>query len=143
MIKNNLPSIWWKEVIYFARHTGSGVINTIVGFSVIFSAMWLGFSPIVSNIAGYAIGFMLGFVLSKKFIFRSNGHFVTESMRYLCAFAVSFVFNLLVLHLTLDYLNFHVIPSQITAAISYTLLMYLLTRLFVFNISPSNSNRPQ
>ena len=118
--------------MYIARYTGSGVVNTIVGFIVIFSAMALGFSPTVSNVVGYAVGFTLGFVLSKKFVFRSNGHFVWESVRYLIAFVISFLSNLLVLHLALDYLNIHAVTAQIAAAVSYTVLMYVLTRLFVF-----------
>lgn len=133
MIKNNLTFDWWKEIMYLIRHAGNGVINTIVGFIVIFSAMGLGFSPIVSNVAGYAVGFVLGFVISKKFVFRSNGHFVTESIRYLIAFAISFAFNLLVLRFALLYSNLHVMVSQAVAAVAYTLLMYLLTRFFVFN----------
>ena len=112
---------------------GSGVINTIVGFVVILSAMAVGFSPMISNVLGYAVGFTLGFILSKKFVFRSDGHFVAESIRYLIAFIAAFLFNLLVLHLSLDYLRFNAVIAQVVAAASYTLLMYLLTRLFVFS----------
>ena len=133
MKKNHLTSNCWKEATYITRFAGSGIINTIIGFVVIFSAMALGFSPMVSNVTGYAVGFMLGFVLSKRFVFRSNGHLVTESIRYLAAFLISFLFNLLVLHLALVYLNYHAVVSQVAAAISYTLLMYTLTRLYVFN----------
>jgi putative flippase GtrA len=122
-----------KEAIYIIRHAGSGVINTITGFGVIFYAMRLGFSPAISNAAGFSIGFILGFLLSKKFVFRSNGHFVGETVRYTIAFIVSFIFNLLVLHLAIDYLFFNPATSQIAAASCYTLLMYILTRLFVFN----------
>jgi putative flippase GtrA len=141
MTKNDLTPTWWKEILYIVRHTGSGVINTIVGFIVIFSAMGLGFSPVASNVAGYSVGFIFGFVLSKKFVFRSNGHFVAESIRYLIAFVVSFLFNLLVLRLALNYLNFHVIASQIVAAVSYTVLMYILMRLFVFSITKTDNNK--
>jgi len=137
MTKNNLTSVWWKEATYLTRHAGSGVINTIVGFIVIFSAMALGISPMVSNIAGYAVGFILGFVLSKKFVFRSNGHFKAESIRYLVAFIVSFLFNLLVLRLGIIYFNFSAVVAQVVAAISYTLLMYIQTRLYVFNTTSS------
>jgi len=133
MAVNHLTSKWWKEVTYLTRYVGSGVINTIVGFVVIFYAMDLGFSPIASNVAGYAVGFLLGFVFSKKFVFRSNGHFVAESVRYLIAFVISFMFNLLVLRFSLIYMNFHVVASQIAAAVGYTVLMYILTRLFVFS----------
>jgi len=133
MIKNILTSDWWKEVAYLIRHAGSGVLNTIVGFIVIFSAMALGFPPMVSNVAGYAVGFTLGFVLSKKFVFRSNGHFVAEGVRYFVAFVISFLFNLLVLYVALIYLKFHAVTSQVAAAVSYTMIMYILIRLFVFD----------
>lgn len=126
---------WPKEATYILRYAGSGVINTLVGFAVIFSAMALGFAPVASNIAGYVVGFILGFILSKKFVFRSNGLFVVESVRYLIIFAISFLFNLLVLHLSLTYFSIHVFVSQILAAGSYTVLMYILARLFAFGSS--------
>jgi len=133
MSDNNLPSPnWTKETGYLKRYAGSGIVNTIVGFAVIFLAMAVGFSPIMSNVAGYAIGFILGFVLSKKFVFRSNGYFVAESIRYIVAFIISFLFNLFILHFVLDTLNFNAFAAQVVAAASYTLLMYILTRTFVF-----------
>ena len=128
----HLITNWRKEFLYITRYAGSGAVNTIIGFVVIFSAMAFGFSPVVSNIFGYAVGFILGFVLSKKFVFRSNGHFVAESVRYLIAFIVCFLFNLLVLRLGLIYLNLHVVIAQLVAAIGYTSLMYVIIRLFVF-----------
>ena len=133
MKNNRLTSNWWREAIYFIRYSGAGLINTIVGFIVILSAMALSFSPIISNIAGYTVGFTLGFVLSKKFVFRSNNRFVAESIRYLLAFVISFLINLLVLHIALNNWNFNALASQVVAAIIYTLLMYVLTRFFVFN----------
>ncbi|VAW55446.1 hypothetical protein MNBD_GAMMA05-2478 [hydrothermal vent metagenome] len=133
-MKQNQASGRAIEAKYIARYTGSGVANTVVGFFVILSAMAVGFSPVISNVAGYAIGFILGFVLSKKFIFRSDGHFLTESVRYLLAFIVSFFLNLLVLHLAITYLSIHAVASQLIAAVAYTICMYILTRFFVFDI---------
>ncbi len=130
---------WRREAGYLSRYAGSGVINTIVGFGVIFIAMSVGFSPMVSNIIGYAVGFTLGFVISKKFVFRSNGHVVPESIRYLLAFGISFASNLLVLRVALTYFNLHVVISQLAAAMSYTLIMYLITRHFVFDTTKEKS----
>jgi len=122
------------EAKYVARYTGSGIVNTTVGFLVILSAMAIGFSPVISNISGYAVGFMLGFVLSKKFVFRSDGHFVGESIRYLVAFIISYFLNLFVLYLAITYFNMHPVISQFIAAIAYTACMYIFTRFFVFGI---------
>ena len=60
--------------------------------------------------------------------------FIMESIRYLVAFIISFIFNLIVLYLTLKYFNFNAVLSQIVAAVSYTLMMYILLRLLVFPI---------
>jgi putative flippase GtrA len=130
---NHLVSNWCKEAVYLARYAGSGLVNTIVGFIIIFSAMVMGFSAIVSNVAGYAVGFALGLLLTKKFVFRSNGNSVRESIHYLVAFVISFLINFLVLLIALNYLNLNAVTSQILAGISYTLVMYLLIRFFVFN----------
>ncbi|MDC0598491.1 GtrA family protein [Gammaproteobacteria bacterium] len=134
MKDNNAVTGWLKETVYIARYAGSGVINSVVGFIVIFSVMALGFSPVISNIAGYAVGFFCGFVLSKKFVFRSDGHFVMESVRYLIAFIISFLLNLLVLYVSINYLGVHAVLAQIMAAVAYTVCMYVLARLFVFRV---------
>lgn len=117
------------------RYAGSGSLNTLSGFAVIFLLMWLGVSPFWANVAGYAVGFILGFVLTKNLVFRSNGHFVAESMRYLIAFAIAFLVNLLVLQLSLNGLALHVLAAQLVAACSYTVLMYLLSRVYVFDVA--------
>ncbi|MFN2355896.1 MAG: GtrA family protein, partial [Desulfopila sp.] len=137
MEKNNFASHFRNEAAYIARYSGSGVVNTIFGFFVIFIAMALGVPPVISNIVGYTVGFTSGFVLSKKFVFRSSGHFVGESIRYLVAFIVSFLFNLFVLYIALTYLEIHAVVSQIVAAVSYATLMYILTRIYVFDNEPA------
>lgn len=132
MSDTNDGSKWWREAAYLARYAGSGILNTLVGFFVIFSAMAVGVSPLCSNIFGYFVGFILGFVVSKKFVFRSNGHFVAESIRYLFSFIISFFLNFFVLYVSLNYFLMHAVISQVMAAISYTFLMYVMTRLYVF-----------
>lgn len=128
-----MPSHWIREFIYILRYGSSGVVNTVVGFIVIFSALAVGFSPITSNVLGYGVGFFLGFVFSKKFVFRTNGHFVAESIRYLIVFLISFIFNLFILRFSLNYLNLNVMISQGLASTGFTVLMYLFTRIYVFN----------
>lgn len=120
-----------SESALLARYAGSGALNTVAGFAVIFTLMALGFSPYIANIGGYLVGFILGFVVSKKFVFRSNGHFVGESVRYLLAFLVCFCLNLLTLRVVLAQTN--AFAAQLVAAVVYTGAMYLFTRWFVFS----------
>lgn len=124
-------SRWRSESAFLGRYAGSGALNTVAGFAVIFALMALNFSPFIANIGGYLAGFILGFVVSKKFVFRSNGHFVGESIRYLIAFLICFVLNLLTLKLALTQVT--ALLAQLLAAVVYTGTMYLFTRYFVFS----------
>jgi len=112
----------------------SGVLNTIVGFAVIFLLLWLGMTATLANSGGYLVGLLLGFFTSKKFVFRSKGHFTTEGMRYLLAFAISFAINQLVLQIMLNLFHWNAGFAQLPATATFTILMYLLTRWFVFNV---------
>jgi len=125
-------SKWQTESGYFGRYAGSGVLNTLVGFSAIFILMALGLSPILANIGGYLFGLILGFFLSKKLVFHSEGHVTSESLRYLAAFLVCFFLNLIVLQFALNVLRWNAVLAQFFAAAVYTIIMYLLSRLLVF-----------
>ena len=126
-------SKWRGEWGYLGRYIGSGAINTLIGFAVIFATMGIGLSPINANVAGYTVGFILGFVLSKKIVFRSGGSIITESARYLIAFFVAFAVNLFTLNIALGWIHLQPLLAQVCAAATYTVTMYLLARYFVFH----------
>lgn len=128
-----------SETALLVRYAGSGALNTIVGFAVIFALMWMGFSPYTANMVGYMTGFILGFVVSKKFVFRSDGHFVGESIRYLLAFLICFFLNLATLQFVWMVMRTNVFFAQLMAAVVYTGAMYLFARWFVFNISKNDT----
>lgn len=119
--------------MYLGRYAGSGALNTLAGFAVIFALTALKFSPFIANIGGYLVGFILGFVVSRKFVFRSNGHFVGESIRYLVAFLICFGLNLATLQISLTIFHLNALLAQLLAAVVYTGTMYLFTRWYVFS----------
>ncbi len=125
-------STWSAEAGYLARYLGGGLLNTALGFAVIFLAMWLGMPPIGANVAGYAVGFVLGFIVSRKLVFRSNGTVTAESGRYLIAFALAFLANLGAVTGAMHLTDLNPYLAQLLGAGVYTACMYLLSRLFVF-----------
>tara|TARA_A200000113_G_scaffold213178_1_gene215371 strand:- start:142 stop:546 length:405 start_codon:yes stop_codon:yes gene_type:complete len=131
---------WRSESNYLSRYVGSGALNTIIGWSVIFLLMAIGTSPILANISGYLLGLVLGFVISKNFVFRSAGTARDEGKRYFIAFVISFIFNLLALQFSLEVLHWNQNVAQVVAAITYTVFMYFLSLHFVFepNKEPYN-----
>jgi len=133
-------SKWQTEAVYLGRYAGSGALNTLIGFSVIFLLMSLGITPIFANIGGYFFGLILGFFISKKLVFRSNGHIASESLRYLAAFLVCFFLNLIVLQISLGILHWNAYFAQLLATATYTIFMYLLSRFLVFRAGISSSH---
>lgn len=132
-------SKWRSETGYLARYAGSGAVNTLVGFAVIFFLMGIGVGAKVSNVVGYSVGFFLGFVLSKKMVFRSQGRLVGESVRYLIAFLLAFGVNMLILNFLLYLPSVNAFMAQLVAAAGYTIAMYTFGRYFVFRPSASDS----
>lgn len=126
---------WRYESDFIGRYLGSGAINTMLGFAVIFSMTALDISPYLANIAGYAVGLALGFWLTRLFVFRSNGRVIREVWCFAFAFGISWLLNLFILWLSMVYLDIKPMIAQFIAAGGYSMSMYLLGRLFVF--SPS------
>ena len=125
-------SRWRAESAYLGRYATVGLVNTVGGFAIIFALTWLGYHALVANVAGYAFGFTLGFVLSKIWVFRASGPIRTEGMRYALAFSAAFVANLLTLQLGLSVLELSPLVAQGLAIFVYSGGMFLLSRLFVF-----------
>jgi len=135
-------SRWRSESALLTRYAGSGAVNTIAGVGSIFILMKLGASPVLANVGGYAIGLILSFALSKKLVFRSDGHVAAESLRFLVAFALCFAANLAVLHASVNLIGLNAGLSQLVAAASYAALMYFVARWYVFKSTakPSKSH---
>jgi len=131
-------SKWRLESGYLARYMGSGLVNTVVGFGVIFLLTRLGVPALASNVAGYAVGLLLGFTVSKKFVFRSKaGTGNKEAVRYLAAFATAFLANLTVVSMALHLQALGPYFAQVLGVATYTVCMYLLSRYVVFREPPS------
>jgi putative flippase GtrA len=115
----------------FGRYSFAGIVNTAVGYGIIFGAMALGFSPYVSNLAGYMVGLCCSFLLNKHLVFLGRGSSLCEGGRFLAAFVIAYLLNLGLLHLCLKAGIGH-FAAQILAGILYLIAMFLLLRTWVF-----------
>jgi len=85
-----------------SRFLSVGVLNTALGYAVIFACMFAGVDPIVSNAIGYAAGLVASFALSKLWVFRSPGRGTHEAARYVVAFGAAYSANVAALWLALE-----------------------------------------
>jgi putative flippase GtrA len=110
-----------------------GFVNTIVGLLVIYACKWLlGMGDISSNMVGYGIGIIIGFMLNKRWTFEHSGKLAPAFLRYLAVLASAYLINLTVVIYAINSLHLNGYLSQALGVIPYTVINYLGSRFFAF-----------
>jgi putative flippase GtrA len=117
--------------ILLAKYSVAGLVNTLVGYAVIFACMAGGLGPTVSNLLGYCVGFITSFVQSRHWVFRSRGAVVGDGLRFIPAFLVAFAVNFLVLQAMLG-LGVNPYLAQVGAGCAFVAVGFVLNYVFVF-----------
>lgn len=91
-----------------------GVLNTLVTLGVIFVCKsFFGWNLYVSNALGYICGVINSFLCNKQWVFRSDGSYAREALKFLLGFGLCYLLQLwLVWMLTESYfgqLNFNIL----------------------------------
>ena len=121
-----------------------GATNTAVGFTVI-AVLDAGLSapPALANAAGYAAAIPCGFVLNRRFVFRSQTEVRATVPRYMLVVALGFALNQAVLRGGLALLQLPALArlaplrlehlgAQGCGMVAYTVAVFLACRLWVF-----------
>ena len=126
-----------QEIKKLSLFSLSGVLNTLVGYTLIFSFMFIGLSPYLSNLFAYTIGFFLSFFMGKHVIFRSKKKkHLEELTKYFVSFVIAYLMNFFTLHFSLK-LELSSYFSQILGGGIFSIMTYLLSRTWVFRSSSS------
>ena len=126
---------WKKELKLNARYGIAGILNGLIGVSLIWLFTKLGTMPLVANFAGFAGGLVFAYLFSRKFVFRSKAHVSPEAARYFSSFVISYLINASILQISIAVLNMNALLSQSVAVIFYVISMYLASRVYIFRRS--------
>lgn len=113
----------------FLRYNLVGIFNTIVGFSIIFSLMFVGVSPVISNLIGYIIGSIVSYYLNSKYTFKAK-RTKRDAIKFFIILFLSYCLNFVTLKWLLDIINPYL--AQFFSAVVYTISSFLLVKLIVF-----------
>ena len=119
-----------RVVIQFLTYNMVGIVNTLFGFSIIFSLMFFGLSPMLSNFIGYFFGSIFSYILNNKYTFKSKEKNAKEALKFFMVLALSYGLNFMTLQLLLPHLNAY--TAQLISAVVYTLSSFILAKFFVF-----------
>lgn len=118
----------------FVKFAVVGMVNTLVGLSVIFAAKGLlGWGDLAANILGYGVGLSVSFVLNRNWTFRHGGTINFHMVgRFILVFLTAYAVNLLALFGLRDWAGVDSYVAQAASVVSYSVLFYLGSRRFVF-----------
>lgn len=111
-----------------------GALRTIIGLLIIFIPYnFFGINYLLCNIVAYIVGLLIGFILHKRWVFKSIGDWKEETFPYLATFAIAFIINMLLLVLFAEIIIINKNISQIIALFGFTSTSYLLNKFWTFN----------
>lgn len=118
---------------YFSKFLIVGVLNTLLGYAVIFSLMYLiKISPEISNLFGYSVGLITSYFLNRKYTFKSNLAKNREFLRFVFVFCIAYTANFIVLLLLIYSYSTNYALSQIIAGCVYVSTSFLMNKHYVF-----------
>ena len=131
-----VPARAREGAMLLSRFASVGLFNTLLSLLVIMGMdRGLHANPQAANAAGYAVGIASGFLLSRRFVFRSGASSRATAPKYLLTVAAGFCLNQLVLlearRLLAGWPLDHLLP-QLCAMASYTLSVFTACRFWVF-----------
>lgn len=116
-----------------ARFGLVGALRAAIGLLILFVPYnYFGVSYVICNIAAYSVGFLLGFVLHKHWVFGSKKAWRYEVLPYMVMFGAGYAANLGVLLLFAALVGFGKNVSQLLAAGAFTTINYVGNKFWTF-----------
>lgn len=113
------------------RYLSVGLVNTLVGLSLIWSLMFLGLHPLVANAAGYGVGMVIAFFLNREWTFQVAAR-SGQATRYIISFLISYGINIAVLISTISFFESAGFIAQPVAIAAYSVSFFLISKHYVF-----------
>jgi putative flippase GtrA len=117
-----------KRVFTFAS---VGILNTVVGLSLIYLFRSVVGDEVLANIFGYSLSFILSYFLNGKLTFSAKVNCLKTFLKFLLAFLFSWSVNISVVLYCIN----HKFPPELSHLIgmpAFTFTFYLLSRYCVF-----------
>jgi putative flippase GtrA len=114
------------------RYLAAGALNTCISFAVIILGMMaFGMSPPAANATGFGVGLLTGYMIHKRYTFRSTVAHIKGMLSFLAVALIGFGVNMAVLVSLVQGGVGHV-WAQILAVGTYVLITFFLNKTFVY-----------
>lgn len=126
------------EFRQFSRFISVGLVNTLVGLSIIYAAKWFfELGDVLANAIGYSIGLIISFSLNSRWTFAYQGPHLSAIFKFILVALVAYGMNLLTVMIAIHYVSLNEYFSQALGIPSYTLTSYFGSKYLVFRTKPN------
>lgn len=125
--QNSYSAIISKQMI---RYGVIGVVNTSITLSCIFILTGLTVPLYLANIIGYLFGILISYLLNSKYTFCQQLSYL-RMFNFFIVVALSYLFNLVTIHMVLSISTGAVYLSQFLGMLVYTLMSFFLNKYWV------------
>lgn len=119
-----------------------GLASNALGLCWYALLTWLGVGPKVAMSLLFLIGTLQTFVFNKRWSFRYSGTDGYVLARYLSAYVLGYLLNLVMLVLLVDYAGYPHLPVQAVMILVVAMLMFVLQKFWVFAPAPFVLRKP-
>ncbi|MFL0195027.1 GtrA family protein [Clostridium sp. WILCCON 0269] len=117
----------------FIKYAISGTINTLITLTIYNVLIRIGVNYMVSNVIGYFIGIVSGFILDKVWVFKSDKKVFNLFAKFIIVNITSIVFSSIILFTLVNYICIDNILAQLIATISTGIFNYTMNKLWTFS----------
>lgn len=116
-----------------ARYGAVGVANTLIGYAIIVTALWLGAGDYLANALGYGLGLGFAYLMHRNWTFRVRQRgSIMEVVRFYVSAAISYAANIGFLALARSAGYAENPLAQLAAMGVYSIVFLLIANVWVF-----------
>lgn len=131
--------LYERLISRLAMFSIAGLINTIIGATVIVLCTAIGLGVFTANAIGYGAGLVFSFAFNSRITFRGRQNDSGTVWKFLVSFALAFGLNLGIVFATHHFANCGEIVTSLAGTPAYTIAFFLLCDHWVF-ASKSNDH---
>lgn len=108
-----------------------GGLNTLITYLLYVVLIKLNVQYLVASTTCYVVGIIEGFLFNAWFVFKNKPQFSSLS-KYSFVYIVSYLINILLLYLLVNYINLDRLVAQLLVTAIMTIVNFKLVKLLVF-----------
>jgi putative flippase GtrA len=134
MLTDRFLAKFMPNVVQLGKYLVVGILNTGVGYGIIFACMYgLGLGPVISNAVGYGVGVVVSYSVNKRFTFKSSTKDRATFLRFIVVTCAAYLSNLLTLIVAIDAFDMHEGVAQVLSGSVYVVTAFLGSKFYAFS----------